>query len=142
MPRVFPSAPCLARSRWSSRAVPADPSDPTIINIVIWYVLLLVFGHARTMHVGTILLVVAGLVQSIAMISMSATLLRAAGDRFRARVIGVRTLAVYGLPIGLLASGALIERIGFPTTVVISCAIGLISTSLIGLRWRTHLWHA
>jgi hypothetical protein len=94
------------------------------------------------MGVGIAVLIVAGLVQSIAMISMSATLLRAAGDRFRARVMGVRTLAVYGLPIGLLASGALIERVGFPPTVAISCAIGLLFTSLIGLRWRTHLWHA
>jgi hypothetical protein len=76
------------------------------------------------------------------MISMSATLLRAAGDRFRARVMGVRTLAVYGLPVGLLASGALIERLGFPVTIAASCTIGLIFTSLIGLRWRHALWHA
>ena len=121
---------------------PRRPERSTIINIVLWYVLLLGFGYARTMGVGVAMLMVAGLVQSIAMISMSATLLRAAGDRFRAWVMGVRTLAVYGLPIGLLASGALIERVGFPPTVAISCAIGLFFTSLIGLRWRTHLWHA
>jgi len=114
----------------------------TIINIMLWYALLLGFGHARTMAVGIAVLILAGLVQSIAMISMSATLLRAAGDRFRARVMGVRTLAVYGLPIGLLASGALIERVGFPTTIAISCIIGLACTSLIGLRWRHSLWHA
>src|SRR5262249_45376485 len=100
------------------------------------------FGHARSMEVGIVVLILAGLVQSVAMISMSATLLRASGDRFRARVMGVRTLAVYGLPVGLLASGALIERIGFPTPIAASCAIGLILTSLIGLRWRRALWHA
>ena len=31
--------------------------------------------------------------------------------------MGVRTLAVYGLPLGLVASGALIERIGYPLTI-------------------------
>jgi hypothetical protein len=49
---------------------------------------------------------------------------------------------VYGLPVGLLASGALIERIGFPATIVASCVLGLIFASLIGLRWRHALWHA
>jgi len=31
--------------------------------------------------------------------------------------MGVRQLAVYGLPLGLMASGVLIERIGYPATV-------------------------
>jgi hypothetical protein len=74
------------------------------------------------------------------MISMAATLLAAAGDGFRGRVMGVRMLAVYGMPLGLMASGALIERIGYPLTVTASAAIGLLFTLLIAIRWRTSLW--
>ena len=35
---------------------------------------------------------------------MAVGLLRDSGDRFRGRVMGVRTLAVYGLPLGLMTS--------------------------------------
>jgi MFS family permease len=121
---------------------PRYPERSTIINVVIWYALLLGFGHVRTTAMGMLVLGVTGLVQSIAMISMAATLLAAAGPRFRARVMGVRTLAVYGLPLGLMASGALVERIGFPATVTVYGLVGLVFTILIGIRWRSHLWHA
>jgi hypothetical protein len=39
------------------------------------------------------------------MISMTGSLLTAAGDRFRGRVMGARMLAVYGLPLGLIGAG-------------------------------------
>ena len=57
------------------------------------------------------------------MISMTATLLTASGPGFRARVMGVRSLCVYGLPVGLIASGALIDRIGYPLTVTVMAAL-------------------
>jgi MFS family permease len=121
---------------------PRHPERSTVINIAIWYALLLAFGHVRTLAAGILVLVVAGLAQSIAMISMSATLLGAAGHGFRGRVMGVRTLAVYGLPLGLMTTGALVDWLGFPATVTICGAIGLSSTLLIGARWRASMWHA
>jgi hypothetical protein len=54
--------------------------------------------------------------------------------------MGVRMLAVYGLPLGLLAAGALIERIGYPLTVVALAAGGLAFTALIAVRWRAAMW--
>ncbi len=78
--------------------------------------------------------------QNVAMISMTATLITAAGGRFRGRVMGVRTLAVYGMPLGLMASGALIERIGYPLTISVSAAVGLLFTLLIGIKWRASMW--
>jgi hypothetical protein len=83
----------------------------------------------------------AGFAQNVAMISMMASLLAAAGDRFRGRVMGVRMLAVYGMPLGLMASGALIDLIGYSRTITVSCAVGLVFTLLIGIKWRTSLWH-
>ena len=121
---------------------PRLPERSTIISVVVWYALLLGFGHARTKTTGALLLVVIGFVQSIGMISMAATLLSSAGERFRARVMGVRTLAVYGLPLGLMASGALTQVIGFRATVIVYSLTGLAVTVLIGLRWRRDLWHA
>ena len=116
------------------------PERSTLVHTVIWYVLLLGFGHVRSMGVGVLTLLVAGFVQNVAMISMTATLLAAAGDGFRGRVMGVRTLAVYGMAPGLLASGFLIERIGYPLTITISAGLGLLFTILIGARWRASMW--
>ena len=50
--------------------------------------------------------------------------------------MGVRTLAVYGMPLGLMVSGVLIERIGYPLTVTLAAGLGLVFTVLIGIRWR------
>ena len=83
--------------------------------------------------------VLAGLAQSLSLVPMSALLLHGAGT-FRGRVMGMRMLAIYGLPIGLTAAGALIDSIGFRTTASLYCCVGLLFTLLIALRWRTALW--
>jgi hypothetical protein len=55
-------------------------------------------------------------------------------------VMGVRTLAVYGLPLGLMGAGVLVARIGYPRTVTVCCAVGVLFTLFIGLRWRASMW--
>jgi hypothetical protein len=54
--------------------------------------------------------------------------------------MGMRMLAIYGLPLGLLAAGALIDRIGFVPMATLYCCIGIALTLLIALRWRDALW--
>jgi hypothetical protein len=76
----------------------------------------------------------------MAMASMAVTLLGAASDQFRGRVMGVRMLAVYALPMGLLASGGLIEWLGYQATAAVYVGLGLFFTLLIGYRWRRYLW--
>ena len=116
------------------------PERSTFICTAVWYAILLGFGHLQTLGAGLLALLVAGFVQNVAMISMAATLLSAAGAEFRGRVMGVRTLAVHGLPIGLMAAGFLIERIGYPFTITVSAALGLLFTVLIAIRWRAAVW--
>ena len=112
----------------------------TLVGTAVWYVLLLGFGQLASMAGGLLVLLVAGFVQNVALLSMTAVLLAAAGDGFRGRVMGVRMLAVYGLPLGLMASGVLIERFGYSPTLSAGCALGLIFTLLIGIRWRASIW--
>ena len=119
---------------------PRRPERSTLVYTAMWFALLLGFGQVRNMGAGLLLLFLAGVVQNVAMISMSATLLAFAGERFRGRVMGVRQLAVYGMPLGLMASGALIERVGYPVTIGVGCGIGLVFTLLIGMRWRASMW--
>jgi MFS family permease len=119
---------------------PRQTERATLVCTILWYALLLGFGHLTSLGAGLLTLLAAGFVQNVAMISMTASLLAAAGDVFRGRVMGVRMLAVYGLPMGLLPAGVLIERLGYRLTITILAASGLVFTVLIGLRWRASLW--
>lgn len=112
----------------------------TLLCTAVWYVLLLGFGHLQHLAAGLLTLFLAGFVQNVAMIAMTAVLLAAAGDGFRGRVMGVRMLAVYGLPLGLIGLGFLIDRIGYPSTITIAGTLGLLCTVLIGIRWRASMW--
>jgi len=119
---------------------PRRAERATLVCTALWYALLLGFGHLSSMGAGLLTLLLAGYVQNVAMIAMTAVLLAAAGDRFRGRVMGVRMLAVYGLPLGLMPSGVLIERIGYPLTITALAVSGLVFTILIGIRWRASMW--
>ena len=111
-----------------------------LINMLIWYGLLSIFGQFETKAHGLAILVVIGFVHSLAMISISGVLLRAVSDRFRGRVMGIRMLAVYGLPVGLLASSGMISWIGYSATVSVYVIVGVLFMTLIGYHWRWSLW--
>jgi hypothetical protein len=80
--------------------------------------------------------------QSLSMTPMAVMLLHGAGAKFRGRVMGVRMLAVYGLPVGLLLAGWLIERVGYAATASGYCISGVLLTLAIAVRWRAALWPA
>jgi predicted MFS family arabinose efflux permease len=119
---------------------PRYPKRATLVGTALWYGLLLAFGRLDSLPAGLVTLFLAGFVQNLAMIAMTAVLLAAAGEGFRGRVMGVRMLAVYGLPLGLIGCGFLIDRIGYPATITVSAALGLLCTALIGSRWRASMW--
>jgi predicted MFS family arabinose efflux permease len=120
--------------------VNARLSRVMIVSTLVWYGLLLVFAQMRGPIGGAVCLILAGFMQSLCMVSLSIVLLRAAGEKFRGRVMGVRMMAIYSLPIGLLAGGVLIERIGYGAMASLYAVIGLVFTVIIALRWRADLW--
>ncbi len=108
---------------------------------VVWYVTLLVFAQMQTVPTAIVCLAVAGFSQSLAMISVAVILMRTASESFRGRVMGVRMMVIYGLPLGLLAAGSLIDEIGFAATGTLYAAAGLALMLAIVLHWRADLWH-
>ena len=116
------------------------PARMMMIFAVVWYLLVLAFVWMPTPALGRVMLVAAGLAQSLSMVPMAVMLLHSAGPQFRGRVMGVRMLAIYGLPIGLISAGWLIERLGFAGMATSYCAVGLIATVAIWVRWRAALW--
>jgi MFS family permease len=110
-------------------------------STLVWYAMLLVFAHLQTMPAAIACLVLVGFSQSLCMISLAVILMRTANEHFRGRVMGVRMLVIYGLPLGLLAAGTLIDKVGFAATATLYAAAGLASMLGIALHWRADLWH-
>ena len=116
------------------------PGRMMILFALGWYAGLLVFVNTQTLTTGLLVLVLAGISQSLSLIPMSVLLLHGAGDRFRGRIMGVRMLAIYGVPVGLLAAGGFIEIVGFVATASLYCLAGAAVTLMIALHWRDALW--
>src|SRR5258705_1638014 len=108
---------------------------------VVWYAILLVFVQMQTVPTAIACLVAAGFSQSLAMISIAVILMRTTSESFRGRVMGVRMMVIYGLPLGLLAAGSLISEIGFAATGTLYAAAGLALMLAVALHWRADLWH-
>jgi MFS family permease len=108
---------------------------------VMWYAALLVFAQIQTVPAAIVCLMLAGFSQSLTMISIAVILMRTASEHFRGRVMGARMLAIYSLPLGLLAAGGLIDEIGFAATGTLYAAAGLALMLAIVLHWRADLWH-
>jgi MFS family permease len=113
-----------------------------IVAALSWYALLFVFAHMRGPVGGTVCLVLMGVAQSLSVVPLAIILLRAAGEKFRGRVMGVRMMAIYSLPIGLLCAGVLIDWVGFAAMASLYAIIGFAFTLLVALRWRAQLWDA
>ena len=116
------------------------PARFMVCNIFLMHIVILFLGQVDTKLAGQLILATTGLVQSLAMISMAVTLLNIADEKFRGLVMGVRMLAVYGLPVGLIGSGLLIEWFGYSNTVTLYGVGGLIVSCVIAFKWRKQLW--
>lgn len=106
-----------------------------------WFLALLLFGQTRSLGLGLALLFAAGFVQSLCMTPLAAVMLRSSSEEMRGRVMGIRMLAIWGLPLGLLAAGPLIARFGYAASATAYAVLGLVATLAIGHRWRRALWH-
>jgi predicted MFS family arabinose efflux permease len=113
-----------------------------LINLVLWYVTLAIFAFTETKIDGLIALFFVGLAHSFAMTSMSVALLGFTDELVRGRVMGVRVLAVYGVPLGLLASGFLIDYLGYSIFMAMYIFIGIIVTVIISIKWRYSIWYS
>tara|TARA_B100000212_G_scaffold96152_1_gene70630 strand:- start:5776 stop:7032 length:1257 start_codon:yes stop_codon:yes gene_type:complete len=116
-----------------------NPARFMVINIFLMHLLIIFFAYIETKLSGQILLFFSGYIQSLAMISLVVTLLAIASEKFRGLVMGVRMMAVYGLPLGLMFSGYLIEYLGYGRSVMLYGLIGLILSALVTIRWRKYI---
>jgi predicted MFS family arabinose efflux permease len=130
----------LASLVLSRMGAAVKPARMMLVFSLAWHGLVILFGQVESLAGGLLLLPVIGFVQMLCVLPMSVLLLRGLPPALRGRIMGMRTLAVYGLPIGLLCSGPLIDWLGFPATTAIYGTLGILATLLVLARWHAHLW--
>jgi predicted MFS family arabinose efflux permease len=118
------------------------PARTMILSGLAWFACLLVFVQMRSFWSGAPALALAGFAQSVCTVTVAVVLIDIAGGRFTGRIMGVRMLAIYGLPLGVLAGGALIDTIGFGPTGTLYALTGIVLTLGMAWHWRAHLRHA
>ena len=106
-----------------------------MLAMVAWYVLLILFAQTDSNLLGLPLLALIGASISFSMISMSVVLLAFTKSEMRGRVMGIRMLAVYGLPMGLVIGGWFTEQYGVGVTITGYAIGGLAITLLSMLKW-------
>ena len=125
----------------SSNRVPLPAARVMLLSSTLWFAGILVFGQLRSVPAALAVLFFVGFVQSLCMTPLAAVMLRATSEEMRGRVMGIRMLAVWGLPLGLVAAGPIISDIGYRATTVLYGVAGLVCTLAIGTRWQRALWH-
>jgi len=120
---------------------PLHAARAMLLSGAAWFAAILLFGQTTALAVGLVLLFAAGFVQSFCLTPLAAVMLRSTDEAMRGRVMGMRMLAIWGLPLGLLAAGPIIARFGYAATTLLYAGLGLAATLAIGYRWRHALWH-
>jgi predicted MFS family arabinose efflux permease len=115
------------------------PARTMLAAAALWLPLLMLFSNVTMAGLGMALLFAIGFVQSFCMVPMATLLLRMPSPAYRGRVMGLRILAVYGLPLGLLLVGGMTAWLGFAPAATLLAALGLVLTSVIALAWRPAL---
>lgn len=115
------------------------PARTMLGATVFWYLCLVGFVLSPTVPLAMATLLAAGAAQSLSMIALAIMLLRTSEPHFRGRIMGVRMLAIYTLPLGLLIAGAVIPLIGFQAAAMIMLVVGMLLVAAIVAGWRREL---
>jgi MFS family permease len=115
------------------------PDRMMVLAIVAWHLAVIWFGLVSSLGLAFVVLAFYGAMMSFSMVTMSALLMEITAAEFRGRVMGVRMLAVYGLPMGLLIGGALSETVNVKTAALALGGLGLGLTLISMIVWP-ELW--
>lgn len=115
------------------------PGRMIVLGALGWHIFMLFVAISDSFGLSVSLLAMTGMSQSIAMITMSMAILSATSPGVRGRVMGLRSLAVYGLPIGLLISGALADSMSVEFALIVNAVIGSIFACIITI-FLSEIW--
>ena len=102
-----------------------NPGKYFIFGTLAWHFAILLLSQSKSFAFSIPLLLAAGIAQSITMVILTILLLRVVVPELRGRVLGIRHLAVYGLLIGILISGAMADTWDAPVALLVNSLTGI-----------------
>ncbi|ALM84538.1 MFS transporter [Bordetella sp. N] len=123
-----------------SRLRLAHPAMTMLCFSFIWHGLNIAFGATSWLPLAFVLIFLAGVAQNLCMIPMAAFLLGNVAPAVRGSVMGLRSMAIYGLPLGLMLAGLILNHGAAFWLVALAFGLGGISvTSMVWLKYRSVL---
>ena len=110
------------------------PGKFLIIFIFIWHILMLGTSLFTMKLVIICILILFGISSSITMVNMSILILSITDKNMIGRIIGIRQLAIFTLPIGLILSGYMIDKTGIISSIQIMSVIGIIISIILSFK--------
>ncbi len=124
----------------SSNRIAMGSGRLMIMSAIVWFCLGIVFAFNEVSLLGIGLLTLMGFAQSLCVTPLVAVMLQSTEPAYRGRVMGIRILAILGLPLGLMLSGPMIEHLGFGVTITLYSLVGLLGAVSMIRIWRQELW--
>ncbi|SVB33916.1 uncharacterized protein METZ01_LOCUS186770 [marine metagenome] len=110
------------------------PGKFLIIFIFIWHILMLGTSLFTIKLIIICILILFGISSSITMVNMSILILSITDKNMIGRIIGIRQLAIFTLPIGLILSGYMIDKTGIISSIQIMSVIGIIISIILSFK--------
>lgn len=108
-----------------------NPGKLIFMSLFLWHCIMLTTSIVKSKLFLSIILFMYGVAGSISMISMAVLILSIAQKDMIGRVIGIRQLAIFTLPIGLIISGYLIDIVGILISLQVVTILGLLLTLIL-----------
>ena len=119
-----------------SRQNVSNPGRIMIIGSILWHLLMLILATTPPLWLFAVVLALWGVSGGATFVAMVVGLLRAAPAETRGRVMGIRSLGIYGLPLGLLLGGWISEVAGSDVMIGTLGGVGLAATVFAAFKWQ------
>ena len=96
-----------------------------ILSVVVWHGSMLLFAFSTSFYLSMAILLITGAAFSSTQVMMLTAMLRITQPEFRGRVLGLRTLAIYGYVFGGAGAGWLAASLGAPVAAMIMGVTGI-----------------
>lgn len=102
----------------------------SVVSLVAWHVVTLAVVNSPSVTLAFGFMVIVGITQSLGLVTIAAVLLSTTEPAYRGRIMGLRSLAVYPLPLGSMITGAMVTWFGIYNATLFNIALG---AALVGL---------
>ena len=110
------------------------PGKILIFFMIIWHALMIATSLFPVKTIMFVLLILFGSSTSITTILLSMLILTITEKKMIGKIMGIRQLAIFAFPIGLLAGGYMIDQIGLEFSIQAMGFLGLVLSILIGYK--------